>query len=164
MDAPIGRPKVLEETCDSKSGLPEDFFRDALFVRTEPEGTEVFEPDSDWVAHAVGEMPCRRQINLDPGPLLMNPGSNRFAENFRREAYNLFGEGRVFGRVLNRVCWQSAAIADQVPKQSKLGVAHRVLVRALKNSRYRYVVIDLQLVQPAPPLHGQELVIGSGAN
>src|SRR6266705_3599515 len=164
MDAPIGRPKVLEETCDPKSGLPEDFLRDALFVRTEPEGTEVFEPDAYRVAHAVSEMPCRRQINLDPGPLLMNPGPNRFAENFRREAYNLFGEGRVFGRVLNRVCWQSAAIADQVPKQSKLGVAHRVLVRALNDSWCRNMVADVQIVEPAPPLHGQELVIGSGAN
>ena len=84
MDAPIGRPKVLEETCDSKSGLPEDFFRDALFVRTEPEGTEVFEPDSYRVAHAVSEMPCRRQINLYPRSFLMDPWSNRIAEYFLR--------------------------------------------------------------------------------
>src|SRR2546430_9929783 len=108
---------------------------------------------------------CRgRKIDLNPGPLLMNPGPNRVAKRFLREAYNLFGEDRVFGRVLNRVCWQSAAIADQVPKQSKLGAAHRVLVGALQNSRGRNMVADLQLVQPAPPLHGEELVIGGGAN
>src|SRR6266516_7923843 len=108
---------MLEETCDPQSGLLEDFFRDALFVRTEPEGTETFEPDAYRAAHVVSEVPCRRQINLDPGPLLINPGPNRIAKKFLREAYNLFGEDRVLGRVLNRVFWQSASSAAQVPKQ-----------------------------------------------
>ena len=59
---------------------------------------------------------------------------------------------------------KSAAISDEVAQQAKLGAAHRVVFWALKNPGQRDVIARFELVEPAPTLHRQELMVSGGPN
>src|SRR5690349_2577252 len=101
--APVSRPQVPQEYADTRKRLIEYSRRHPLLVRTEAEGPELLQPNSDGIPHAVSEVSRRRQIHLNPGSLAMYPGSNGIAEDLFREVDDLLGEGRIIGRVLDCV-------------------------------------------------------------
>src|SRR5919204_1029569 len=84
MDAAVGCPEVAQKTGHSKCGLLEDFPWNALLVRAKTKCSKLFEPYSHRVAHTMGHMSGRGEVDLNPRSLCVNAGSHRVAEDHLR--------------------------------------------------------------------------------
>src|SRR2546430_16095381 len=155
---------MAEKTGDAQRRLLEDFLGYPFFVGAQSEASELFQPNPNRIAHAMRQMTGWRQITLDPGPFGVNPGPNRIAKYVLRQPHDLVCKRRILRRVLNCMSGERAAVADEVAQQSQFFPTHRVAVRALKNTRQRDVIADLQFIKAPPSGHRQELVIGGWLN
>src|ERR1700682_4142348 len=109
-------------------------------------------------------MAGRRDVDLNPGTFWVDSRPHLVSENCFREPHHFFRQGWILGRVLDCVCRQSAAVSDQMPKESKLLSAHRVLLGSGKESWQRNSITRRELVQASPAFHRQEFVICGRSN
>jgi hypothetical protein len=163
-DTAIGSPEVAQERRYSPCWLGEDGVGNPLLVGAQAEDGEPVHPGSNRIASAVGQVFLRRQVDLKPAALPLDPGLHGIPENLPREICDQLGQLALVARVLDRVPGQSAAIANQVTEQSKFLVAHAGKPSARKIAWNRDRIPFVQFVQPLPTPDRQELVIGGGSD
>src|ERR1700687_3462911 len=126
-DTAVSGPEMAKERRDSTRRLAEYLGWDALFIGTQTERSELLQPDPNWIPNTVRKMLRRRQVDLNPNTLRIYSGSNSVHARLLRQIHDDVCQCRVVGRVLNSVCWQCAAVADEMSEQSELSVAHGVV-------------------------------------
>jgi hypothetical protein len=52
------------------------------------------------------------KVNLNPRPFSLDSRADSVTKYIGGQPYHFIGQDRVFGRVLDRVLWQCAAVAD----------------------------------------------------
>src|SRR5260370_22899246 len=112
----------------------QDLQRHTFCVAPHPKGPHLSQPQTHGVANSVGEVLRGRQVDLDPRPFRMNSWAYPVAEYLRRQIRDEFGKTWIDRRVLNRVRWQRAPVANEVSEQPEFLTTHGVFLGASQNS------------------------------
>lgn len=150
---------MLQETGDQGGSLLKEPRRDPFLGRAQAEYAEAVEPRRNRIATPVGEAFGGDQVQLIPRAFGADPRRDRIPEHVDCQLCDETSQIRLLRRVLDRVPWQRAPVADQVPEQSYLGLGHARLRRPVQATRKRDAGVGGQLVESAPAIDRQELVI-----